>query len=100
MGMRRITIDAGRYQSSAQTAPVADEKTVCYVFGKVIAREYGQRGATQIVPRRVIGSTLYVAVVSALWAQEVWDRRQALVAAVNERCGDGRIRTIRVDVAV
>jgi len=110
--MKRLTVNFDRYQQKnrAQATGAAaqsdvqqsrgrgrrskatcrgdiDDKTIVYLCNQYLRTEYGRRGAVAVQAVRIHGSVVVIAVESALWAQEIWMRRAAIVRHINELCG-------------
>lgn len=62
---------------------VIDEKTVFFIFHKIIDEQYGQRGKMVIFPVKFDGKVLVLRVASPLWAQEILIQRSVLCERVN-----------------
>ena len=88
--------DKRRKQKTAARASAPDAGTVLHVAARWIAAEYGRRGAACLRPEKFLRGTLVFAVADALWAQELWVRREELIAAVNAQCRARCVQRIRV----
>lgn len=73
-----------------------DEKTVFFLFNRVVEEQYGKRGRSIIHPSRYIEQILTVRVASPLWANELVIERARICRALNEALGGEVIRDIRV----
>lgn len=72
-----------------------DEKTVFYVFEKVIKREYGRMGEENIQPRFYKKGKIFIKTGSSNWANEIWLNRQGLIKKINQELGSGEIKEIK-----
>ncbi len=86
-----------KYQQQ-RNAITIDEKTILYIVNRYIRAEYGRRGGAAVVAQACKKNVLIVSVESALWAQEVWMRRNDIIAQVNNLCGDHVVTKIIADV--
>jgi Dna[CI] antecedent, DciA len=60
-----------------------DEKTVFFVFLKVIQEFYGTRGEESVRPVRFYQGKLYLKPESSLWANEVFLQKEKLIQNAN-----------------
>lgn len=74
-----------------------DEKSVFFVFSKVIRDEYGKQGAENIQPRFLKNRKIFVTAHSSTWASEIWLNRANIVSKINEEIGSEEISDIAVD---
>ena len=72
-----------------------DEKTVFYIFKKVIKREYGRMGEENIQPRFYKKGKIFIKTQSSNWANEIWLNRQSLVEKINQELGSDEIKEIK-----
>lgn len=74
-----------------------DEQTLFYVFGKVIAEEYGAKGTENIQARFYKDKKLFVAARTSLWANELALDRAEIIAKLNQVLGQEAIQEIKVE---
>ncbi len=96
--MKKLTISVARYRDRNVTSAQCDEKTVLTVAEKCIREEYGRRGGIALQPISLKDGVLCVGVADALWAQELWVRRDAIMRAINAACRMEVVRRIRATV--
>jgi len=72
-----------------------DDKTVFYIFSRIIAEEYGKKGEKAIIPSFYRNRIIFVRFSESLWAQEVWTNRQYLIRRLNERVGQKVVVNIK-----
>lgn len=72
-----------------------DEKTIFYLFQKIIRRQYGERGEGGISFVFFREGVLGVRTKTPLWANEIWLVRGDLVRELNELLEDEVIRDIK-----
>ncbi len=93
---------ASRSQRHAQKkkdiAQQLDDKTVLYICNQYLHVEYGRRGGVAVRAVRYAGSVIIIKVQSALWAQEVWMHRNAIVQHVNKLCGYRAVTKVVAEV--
>ena len=73
-----------------------DEKSVFFVFNKIIKEEYGKQGAEHIQPRFLKDKKIFAESDSSAWASEIWLNKARIIARVNEEIGSVEI----VDIAM
>lgn len=67
---------------------VIDEKTIFFLFNKIIEEQYGKRGRTVIFPAKYQEKILLVRVASPLWAQELITERGGICRSLNKSLGE------------
>lgn len=78
-----------------QRSPL-DEKSVFFVFNKVIKEEYGKQGSEHIVPRLLKDRKIFVETTSSVWSGELWLNRAFIVARINSEIGNEEITDISI----
>ena len=73
-----------------------DEKSVFFVFKKVIQKEFGETGLGKIVPDYFSNKTLIIKSKSSAWAAELWTNREKIIKALNKDLGEGSVDKIRI----
>lgn len=79
-----------------QPAIQVDEKTIFYLFEKVIRAEYGERGRQQIHPQAFSEGELILLVASPLWANELSIQEQVLLERLNTMIGSEEVTTLTI----
>ena len=64
--------------------PSLDEKSVFFVFKKVIQKEFGETGLGKIVPDYFSNKTLVIKSKNPAWAAELWTNREKIIKALNK----------------
>ncbi len=88
---RELSIDS----TDDNTQSTVDDKTVFYVFSRIISEEYGRKGEKAIIPSFYRNRIIFVRFSESLWAQEVWTNRQYLIRRLNERVGQKVVVNIK-----
>jgi hypothetical protein len=78
---------------------VLDDQTVFFLFRKIVAAEYGVRGAQYIEPRFYKDKKLFVAVKNSLWMSELQMSRDFFVEAINKELGTEGVISLKVESA-
>ena len=73
-----------------------DDKTVFFVFRKVIRAQFGNIGAEKFVPDYFAGKTLFVKSESSVWKTELWTNRGKITALINKEIGEEVVERIRM----
>ncbi len=63
--------------------PLIDDKTVFYVFRKIIREEYGLRGVTELDPAGFSDGILSIKANNPLYSSELWIRREIIIGRIN-----------------
>lgn len=86
-------------ESSLGLAPqneVIDEKTIFFLFERIVGDYYGQRGRKVIHPVKYQAMILTVKVASPLWANELLIQEQELCRRLNEAVGGEVLQGVKV----
>ena len=78
-------------------AGTIDEKTILFVFEKVIKDEMGAIGKEKLISRKVIQGTIFVKTGSSAWASELWLNRDKIIRCINEELGQEALRKIKIN---
>lgn len=81
---------------NVQQAQNLDDKTIFYVFRKVIKEEFGNVGAAKLVPDFYKHKTIFVKSESSAWASELWLNKDRVVRQMNKELGEGSVEKIHV----
>jgi len=73
-----------------------DEKTVFFIFKKIIQEEFGNIGSAKLLPDYFGKKTLFIKATSSAWASELWLERNKIVRKMNKELGEGSIREIKM----
>ena len=73
-----------------------DEQTVMHLFARAVRDEYGRQGENNIVPKLYKNGTIFIAIHNAIWAQEIWLRREFFIKHLNKKIGNNIIKSIKI----
>ncbi len=73
-----------------------DDKSIFYVFDKIIKQEYGNRGLENVKPSYFKGKKLFLKAENSNWASEIWLNRQNLIDKINAELGFDEIEEISI----
>lgn len=79
-----------------ESKKVIDEKTVFFLFNKIIEEQYGKRGRIVIFPAKYQEKILLVRVASPLWAQELITERGGICNSLNKSLGEEVLVDLRI----
>ncbi len=74
-----------------------DDKTVFYVFKKVIQEEFGNIGAEKFRPEYFGNKVLAIKSDSSAWASELWLNKGKIIRKLNKELGEGSVEKIKVN---
>ena len=72
-----------RGEGSSKVTPL-DDKTIFFLFRKIIREEYGLRGESELEPVIFSEGVLSVKANNPLYSNELWIRREAILARMNK----------------
>ncbi|GBE16967.1 hypothetical protein BMS3Abin15_00791 [bacterium BMS3Abin15] len=75
---------------------VLDEKTVFYIFKKIIKHEYGKKGEENLVPDFYKNGKLFIKTQSSNWASEAWVNRQDIIKKINQELNTKEVKGIKI----
>lgn len=81
-GMRNLE-DLLAQKNKPQRKKELDEKTIFFVFLKVVQELYGSRGEESLRPLRVNEKKIYIRPESSLWANEIFLQKATLLRNTN-----------------
>lgn len=73
-----------------------DDKTVFYIFSRIIKAEYGQTGSVRVCPDYFKNGKLFVRTQSSAWASEIMLDRKKIISKMNKELGKKEIIEIVV----
>jgi hypothetical protein len=79
----------------SQPKMVLDDKTVFFVFKKVVKEEFGNLGIENFVPDYFSGHTIFIKCQSSGWASELWLNKHKIVRKINKELGEDIITDIK-----
>lgn len=72
-----------------------DDRTVFFVFNKIVREEFGTRGRENFIPDYFSRKKLFVKCGHPLWAAELALRRKELIEKLNAELGPGVLEEIK-----
>jgi hypothetical protein len=70
---------------------VLDEKTIFYVFKKIIEEEYGKKGLVNFIPAAYISKKIIIKCPSSSWKNELWLNKKEILKRANREMGSEEI---------
>lgn len=80
--MRSLKDFIGKREGAVQPASI-DDKTVFFIFRKMIREEYGTRGIAELEPVSFVDGVLSVKANNPLYSSELWIRREKVREKMN-----------------
>lgn len=77
-------------------APKMDEKTIQFLFEKVIQNQYGVQGRSNVLPLTFREGILTLGVYKSLWQAEITLIKEDLRESLNKEIGSELIQNIRI----
>ncbi|TXH07180.1 MAG: DUF721 domain-containing protein [Candidatus Moraniibacteriota bacterium] len=93
--MRPLGEFIGKRSSLNEPAPL-DDKTVFFIFQKIIREEYGMRGAAELKPVIYTDGILSIGSNNPLYSSELLIRREVIRERMNSALGQDVIRELRL----
>ena len=75
---------------------VLDDKTVFYLFKKIIKEEFGNIGLEKLIPDYFANSTLHIKSQSSAWSSELELQKAKIMRKINKEIGSEQIRNIKI----
>lgn len=75
---------------------VLDDKTVFYVFNKIIAEEFGLIGKQKFTPDYFSNKTLFIKAENSTWSSELWTNREKIINKINQEIGENAVERIKM----
>lgn len=79
----------------ARKKMVLDDKTVFFVFKKVIQAEFGKMGVENFQADYFSGKTIFIKCQSSNWASELWLNKNKIIRLINKDLGEDIITDIK-----
>jgi hypothetical protein len=73
-----------------------DEKSIFFLFKKVVREEYGAKGEQSLLPQLLKNNRLFLKARSSNWANEIWTNRQEIIKKINNEIGKDELQDIKV----
>ncbi|TSC94900.1 MAG: Uncharacterized protein Athens101428_106 [Candidatus Berkelbacteria bacterium Athens1014_28] len=64
-----------------------DDKTIFYIFDRIIKNEYGQTGIVRVRPDYFKKGKLFIKTHSSAWASEIMLDREKIIGKINKEIG-------------
>ncbi|MFA5961398.1 MAG: DciA family protein [Parcubacteria group bacterium] len=75
---------------------VLDDKTVFFVFKKIIEVEFGQLGKQKFTPDYFAKRILFVKAQNSAWSAELWTNKARIIKKINEELGEEAVENIKM----
>lgn len=79
-----------------QKKQILDDKTVFFVFKKVIEVEFGQIGKQKFTPDYFAKRILFVKAQNSAWSAELWTNKARIMKKINEELGEEGVENIKM----
>jgi len=76
---------------------IIDEKTVLFVFEKVIKDEMGVIGKEKLRACKFSKGKIFIKTGSSAWASELWLNRDKIIGKVNNELGQDELQDIKIN---
>jgi predicted nucleic acid-binding Zn ribbon protein len=73
-----------------------DEKTIFYIFKKVVKEEFGNIGADKFKAEYFKDKTIFIKSDSSVWSSELWLNKDKIVRKINQEAGGKVIEKIKI----
>ena len=73
-----------------------DEKTIFFVFKRVIQNEFGNLGVENFQPSYFSRKPIFIKTKNPAWAAELWMNKEKIVKKVNQELGEDAVGKIKV----
>lgn len=93
--MRSLKDFIGKRSGPAQVAPI-DDKTVFFLFRKLIREEYGTRGIVELEPVAFADGVLSIKANNPLYSSELWIRRETILEKMNAALEQEAVQELRL----
>jgi predicted nucleic acid-binding Zn ribbon protein len=79
-----------------QKKQILDDKTVFFVFKKVIEEEFGQIGKSKFTPDYFAKKILFIKAQNSAWSAELWTNKARIIKKINEELGEDGVENIKM----
>lgn len=76
--------------------PLIDEKSIFYIFNKIIEREYGSRGLANLKPDFLKDKKIFVKAKGSVWANELWLNKEEIMEKINREIGSEELKEVKI----
>ncbi|MFZ2188487.1 MAG: DciA family protein [Candidatus Moraniibacteriota bacterium] len=75
---------------------VLDDKTIFFVFKKVIEEEFGAIGRQKFNPEYFANKILFIRADNSIWSAELWTNKARIIKKINEELGEDGVENIKM----
>ncbi len=93
--MRSLKDFIGKRNNSVQAAPL-DDKTVFFIFRKMIREDYGARGSAELEPVIFADGILSIKANNPLYSSELWVHRETIRERMNTALEQNAVLELRL----
>ena len=79
-----------------QKKQLLDDKTVFFVFKKVIEAEFGQIGRQKFTPDYFAKGILFVKAQNSAWSAELWTNKARIIKKINEELEEEGVENLKM----
>ena len=83
-------------KKAKRISPVLDDKTIFFMFKKVLEEEFGRVGAAKFTPDFFKNKTIFVKSESSLWASELFLNKNKIIKGINKELGEETVKYIKL----
>jgi len=84
------------FHRKIQKKQAINDKTVFFVFKKVIEAEFGQIGKQKFTPDYFARKILFVKAQNSAWSAELWTNKARIIAKINTELGEAGVENIKL----
>ncbi len=79
-----------------QKRQILDDKTVFFVFKKIIEEEFGQIGKSKFTPDYFAKKRLFVKAQNSAWSAEFWTNKARIIKKINKELGEDGVEDVKI----
>lgn len=83
-------------KTGPESSPVMDEKTIQFLFEKVVQEQYGVKGRSNVIALSFRKGILTLGIYKSLWQAEVTLTKDDLRESLNKKIGSEMIKSIKI----
>jgi predicted nucleic acid-binding Zn ribbon protein len=83
------------FQKRNTAKKAIDEKTIFFLFNKVVGEMYGKKGSENLRPERYSKAVLFFSSKQPLWAADVLVNQKELLDKINQQIGSIELKEIK-----
>jgi hypothetical protein len=83
------------FQKNKFTPKTIDEKTIFFLFSKIIKEMYGEKGVENLKAEKYLNQTIFFSAKLSLWAADVLVNRQEIIDKINHQIGSAEVKEIK-----